>query len=66
MIRKRGHRLPFQNNMRDIHAFILRFQEVCQDVEASHPNTGTSTITAVRAEQIDADPEARLLSAFPK
>lgn len=37
--------------------FILRFQEPCLGAEDLAAATGTTTITAVRAEAIDADPD---------
>jgi hypothetical protein len=37
--------------------FILRFQEPCFDAQDMGVATGTTTITAVRAEAIDADPD---------
>jgi hypothetical protein len=39
--------------------FILRFQETCDVVEGFCLSSGTETITAVHAEQIDADPDRR-------
>lgn len=44
--------------------FILRFQEAVFDVEAFGSIAGTRTHTCVRAEQIDADPEARRCVLF--
>src|SRR5688572_25344477 len=45
--------------------FILRFQETCLDLGAVNASTGTTTITAVRAEEIDADPDKKRFGALP-
>lgn len=40
-------------------AFILRFQEISSGTCNEGAPTGTTTITAIRAEQIDADPDTK-------
>ena len=44
--------------------FILRFQERCSDLDHPGVAAGTTTITAVHAEQIDADPDKKRHGAF--
>lgn len=46
--------------------FILRFQEMCFGPQVMGASTGTTTITAVRAEEIDADPDKNHFGALPK
>ena len=44
--------------------FILRFQELCVDAGEVSPASGTQTVTSVRAEQIDADPDRPKYALF--
>jgi len=46
--------------------FILRFQEICLGAETEDTFTGTTTFTAVRAEQIDADPDKHHFGVLPE
>jgi hypothetical protein len=45
-------------------AFIVQFQEACNDAADFSDNSGTQTLTNVRAEQMDADPDGRRYEAL--
>jgi hypothetical protein len=50
-------------------AFILRFQETCATANENVASEGTATITAVRAENVDADPDpsgSRIIPTQPQ
>lgn len=47
-------------------AFLLRFQEFCDECPSRAVQAGTATSTRVRAEQSDADPGVMIRSTLPR